>query len=369
MYRFFFLLLAVAVFSCESASNESSDDNFDRSAMLASWADHIIIPAYQHYEKEMDALVDQSKTFTADANTNNLATLRAQWEKAYLAWQWVEMFEIGKAEALYLQSYTNWFPTKTDQIDNNISTGSYNLALASKRQEQGFPAIDYMINGLGGTDADILAAYTDATTGAATKKYLTDLTARLQTLTSEVVADWENGYRDTFVNNDGSSATGAVNKVANDYIFYFEKQLRANKIGIPAGVFDTQGDTYSEAVEAYFAKDISKVLYEEGLAASETFFNGQYFGGTEKGASFASYLDYIRTLNGGDDITKMINDQFTKIETTSQPLANDFADQVETNNTLMLQTYDELQKNVVYFKVDMLQALDISVDYVDADGD
>ena len=35
----------------------------------------------------------------------------------------------------------------------------------------------------------------------------------------------------------------------------------------------------------------------------------------------------------------------------------------------MLQTYDELQKNVVNMKVDMLQALNIRVDYVDADGD
>ena len=39
------------------------------------------------------------------------------------------------------------------------------------------------------------------------------------------------------------------------------------------------------------------------------------------------------------------------------------------DNTLMLQTYDVLQDNVVYLKVDMLQALDIRVDYVDADGD
>lgn len=35
----------------------------------------------------------------------------------------------------------------------------------------------------------------------------------------------------------------------------------------------------------------------------------------------------------------------------------------------MLQTYDELQKNVILMKVDMLQALNINVDYVDADGD
>ena len=35
----------------------------------------------------------------------------------------------------------------------------------------------------------------------------------------------------------------------------------------------------------------------------------------------------------------------------------------------MLNTYNELQRNVILMKVDMLQAMDISVDYVDADGD
>ena len=35
----------------------------------------------------------------------------------------------------------------------------------------------------------------------------------------------------------------------------------------------------------------------------------------------------------------------------------------------MLETYDELQKAVVLLKVDMLQVLNIKVDFVDADGD
>jgi hypothetical protein len=35
----------------------------------------------------------------------------------------------------------------------------------------------------------------------------------------------------------------------------------------------------------------------------------------------------------------------------------------------MTDTYDELQRVTVLLKVDMLQTLNISVDYVDADGD
>ena len=35
----------------------------------------------------------------------------------------------------------------------------------------------------------------------------------------------------------------------------------------------------------------------------------------------------------------------------------------------MLVTYDAIQSVVVLFKVDMLQAISINVDYTDADGD
>ena len=35
----------------------------------------------------------------------------------------------------------------------------------------------------------------------------------------------------------------------------------------------------------------------------------------------------------------------------------------------MLETFYELQKNVVYMKVDLFQALNVKIDYVDADGD
>ena len=39
------------------------------------------------------------------------------------------------------------------------------------------------------------------------------------------------------------------------------------------------------------------------------------------------------------------------------------------DNTKMTNAYDALQTVVVLLKVDMLQAFNISVDYVDADGD
>ncbi|SMD31891.1 Imelysin [Reichenbachiella faecimaris] len=360
-------VFTIALASCDSGTNESTEDSFDRGAMLTNWADHIIMPAYENYLDEIEALVIATNTFNTTVNEANLASLRTQWQSAYLAWQWVAMFEIGQAETVSLQSYTNLFPTNSTEIEANITSGNYNLELPSRRDQQGFPAIDYLINGVGESEAAIVGIFSDTQTGEKYRNYLSDIVGRLNLLTTQVVDDWQNGYRETFVNNDGSSATGAVNKVANDYIYYFEKHLRASKIGIPAGVFSGTPD--AKDVESYYGSSFSKALYEEALAASQAFFNGQHFESSTTGEGFNSYLDYLNSIKQGEDLTKLINDQFVTIESTGSHLSDDLSEQVETDNALMLNTYDELQKNVIHFKVDMLQALNIKVDYVDADGD
>ena len=179
--------------------------------------------------------------------------------------------------------------------------------------------------------------------------------------------DWNNSYRDTFVNNTSSSASGAVDKLANDYVFYYEKALRAGKVGIPAGVFSN--DPLPEKVEAFYKEDVSKILVLEALQATQNFFEGKKFGGTAKGESFKTYLAYLNTIKNGENLGNLIIAQFETAKSKLEGLNADFTLQIENDNTKMLTAYNELQRNVILMKVDMLQALDINVDYVDADGD
>lgn len=345
---------------------EANQDNFDRKAMLVHWADHIIVPAYTHYQKETDALNKKTEAFVSSHSTDDLVQLRNQWKATYLAWQHVAMFEIGQAEAIGLQSYTNMYPTDAVEIEKSITSGVYNLELPSRRNQQGLPAIDYLINGLAETDGEIAGKYNDE----AYRKYLKTIVARLKSLTDGVVDDWKKGYRDTFVNNDGSSATGSVNKLTNDYIFYYEKHLRASKVGIPAGVFSSQSTPDAKDVEAYYMDNLSKELYETALSATRNFFNGLHFDdASQSGPGFASYLDYLNSIKKGEDIAKRINDQFVAIEKNGESLPSSFSEQIKNDPIRMINLYDELQKNVLLLKTDMLQALNIRVDYVDADGD
>lgn len=372
MYRLltFFLLTLITgslvfIMNCSSdSSNEDDMDNFNRAAMLENWADNIIIPAYEAYVTNLQALGSTLETFASSKTTVNLQALQDAWLNAYIAWQYVSMFEIGKAETITLRDFTNIYPANANLIESNVANGGYNLTLPSTRDQQGFPALDYLLNGLGDTNQEIVDQHVvnDQYT-----QYSTELVDRMTMLAADVLNDWKGGYRDTFVLNDGSEASSSVNKLVNDYLFYYEKALRAGKIGIPAGIFSTA--TLPDRVEGLYAGDVSKQLFNNALQATIDFFNGVHFNSSSKGESLSSYLDYLSTISSTESLSKAINNQFVASQQEATNLDDNFYNQVQSNNQLMLLTYDELQKNVVLMKVDMLQAMNISVDYVDADGD
>ena len=85
--------------------------------------------------------------------------------------------------------------------------------------------------------------------------------------------------------------------------------------------------------------------------------------------SLKSYLDFLNTVRDGQNLSTIINNQFNTINAANSNLSASFSSQVNSNNTLMISSFDQMQQNVVYFKLDMMQAFNITVDYVDADGD
>jgi predicted lipoprotein len=335
--------------------------------MLTNWADHIIVPSYEAFASEVSDLNTSFDTFKSDASAANLVAFRTAWESAYLAWQRVSMFEIGPAETVGLRLNMNIYPADTEKIESHIASGDYDLSLSSNRDAKGFPALDYLINGLGETDEAIAAKYSSAD-NAALIAYIDAALTDMSSLTNQVLSEWQEGYRDTFVSNDGASSTASVDRFVNDYIFYYEKFLRAGKMGIPLGVFS--GTAQSGKVEAYYKNDFSNALFLEGLTAVQDFFNGKHFGKQSSGESLATYLDALNSVKNGEDLTQRINAQFDTAREAVSGLAP-FRQEIENNDpaTDMLLAYDEVQRAVPLLKVDMVSAMSINIDFVDADGD
>lgn len=366
--KLYFLLLFSMVLLYSACDDDepgtNKTDNFNRQQMLAYLADTLIVPAFEAYDQSLDGLVSAKNDFISNGHTEaDFDALRASWLTAYKAWQWVSMYEIGKAEEIGLRNFTNIFPCDAELIRANITSGSYNLELPSNFDAQGFPALDYMLYGIAADKAAILASLAQSNHS----DYLSATVDRLKSLSASVLNDWQNGYRDDFVANDGASATAATDKLVNDYLFYYEKFLRAGKIGIPAGVFS--GSSIATAVEAPYSAVYSKDLFAEGFNAVQAFFKGIGFDPQYTGTSLKAYLEYVRDQNNTDDIAQEIIDQWQIADQKIQALDANFQQQITDDNLKMLEAYDELQKAVVVLKVDMMQALNIQVDYVDADGD
>lgn len=360
------LVLTLALIAaCSSSDGDPTEvaDNFDRNAMLVNWADNIIIPSYEAYTSAVADLKVSTDAFNAQPDLTTLESLRGEWLSAYLAFQRVSMFEIGPAETISLRNYTNIYPADGSEIENFVASGDYNLELPSTIDAQGFPALDYLLFGTANTDAEILAKL--STAGYA--DYLSALVNRLQSLADQVLSEWKGGYRDTFVANSGSTASSSVNKLVNDYLFYYERSLRAGKIGIPAGVFS--GSPLSDRVEGLYSEVYSKELFNAALDATIDFFRGKHFGSATTSESIEHYLQYLSELNSTDDLSLSILNQFEAVRAVADQLDDNFFAQVESDNSKMLQVYDELQKNVILMKVDMFQKLNVRIDYVDADGD
>ena len=347
-----------------SSSDNSESQTFDRKALLTNWANNIIIPLYDNFNTNLNLLSDEVTKFNETPNLDNLKLVREKWLDAYKSWQHVEMFNLGKAEETYFQSKMNVYPSDKERIERNLTNETYNLDNPNNNDAQGFPALDYMLYGSDESDEKIVDKY--LLENKKYNTYLSSLIDKMVSNTSVVVNDW-NQNKDTYINSTENTSTSSINKITNDFIYYYEKLFRANKIGIPAGVFS--GSKLPDRVEGYYSKIYSKDLALEAMSAIENFFVGKKYNSEEKGESLESYLNFLNSEKNGTSLSESITDQFKVAKETIDKLNNDFASQVNEDNNKMLVAYDEIQKGVVFMKTDMLQSLSISVDYVDADGD
>ena len=241
------------------------------------------------------------------------------------------MFEIGRAEEIGLRNAMNIFPANAELIDQNIVNGDANLELPSNIPAQGFPALDYLLYGLGDSDADILNALSQASH----HQYLSMVVDRMHAMALEVSDSWTTGYRDLFIENNGSSATASTDKMVNDFLFYYEKFFRAGKVGIPAGVFS--GTKNAQLVEAYYSDELSKELFMEAFQAIQDFFVGISFDGNQNGLSLQDYLIRLDEDNGLDnDLSSTVITQWSVVADKVESIDNSFARQITKLNVILM---------------------------------
>jgi hypothetical protein len=366
----YFLFTIILFVSCSDdkdlPENDSVDESYSRITMMQNLTDNIIIPSLENLDLKLKVFNTTLSLFNSDTSLDNLSALRSDFLEAYKAWQYVEMFNIGKAEEIYYNLKSNVFPVNVARVTTNINNPSLDLDDCSDTNPnncstQGFPALDYLLHGIANNDDSILLEYKNENSNY--KGYLNTVTQKLISNTSIVLDDLKLN-RDNFVSSTDNTMTSNLNMLINDFVYYYEKGLRTNKFGIPAGVWTFK---LPQNVESYYAQNISKELSLEALSACKKFFMGTKFGSeSDNGESFKSYIDYLDTEKS---LSSLILDSFDNSTTEIIGLSDSFSNQVNNDNIKMLETFDALQVTVRYLKTDMLSLMGVDVDYVDADGD
>lgn len=367
------LILIATVFACSKSEvnlTETNKNETDRKALLTNLSDNIIVPAYADFKTQFDDMLAKSDAFTATPNTANLIAFRASWRVAYINWQKVEMFDFGPGQTYAIRAHFNIYPTNVSTIANNIAAGNTNLELPASYAAQGFPAIDYLINGIGNSDAEIVAEYTSATDATKKINYLKRITNQMNTVFNQVYTAWKGDFATTFKSKTAIDAGSSTSTLINGYILNFERYIRFGKIGIPAGSM-TPGTNFPQKVEAFYTKDLALTLAKTAQTATYNFFLGKSYQNQTAGYSIKNYLDAlnVKDATSGKLLSEIVTQQFDVIDVQLNGLQNNLYSEVINNNQKMINTYTEMQKLVRLLKVDMTSAMSITISYTDNDGD
>jgi len=338
-----------------------------RSDIATNVGDQLIIPAYENLKVEVDNLVDKVAAFNTDPSETTLSEAQTALKNSWLMWQSAAIYMFGPAEEVALRKSLNTYPTDANQIDNNIISGDYILGSLANQAAVGFPAIDYLLNGLAEDNVAIMRQYMTAEESNNRKQYLTDLATDIQTRVNASLNGWvENGdnHLAVFTESDalGIDVGSSLSILVNSIDLHLQRFARDGKIAIPAGI-RSAGIPRPKAIEALHGGYAVELL-QESLAAYEKLYMGIGINDID-GASLYDYLVAIDAKDLADDIQA----QFDVAQNAANDLADPLGDQIAVDVDKVTNVFIEMQKLVVFFKSDMASLMGISITNQDNDGD
>jgi len=363
------LLLIIISYACSSDDGVTNTDEneFERAEMLANFGNNIILPSYDRLKSTVGNLNTSINEFTANPNESTLAAAQDDLKEARLAWQSANMFQFGPAESNLLRAILNTFPTDADKIESNVEAGDLNLNTIGNRDAAGFPALGYLLHGVGDNQAEVIAAYSDNLNAENRILYLQQNITLIQTSADATYEEWTSdggNFIADFLSeqNSGVDVGSSLGQLINAFILHYERFIRDGKIGIPAGVRSANVPRPT-TTEAFHAGYSSELAVENMNAVSRLFFGNSLNG--EQGIGLDDNLIALEAGGLADNIGIELNEAIASLQALNDPLAG----QIETNNEPVLNAFTEMQDLIVLLKADMASRLGISITFQDNDGD
>jgi len=327
----------------------------------------IIIPAYEKLKANTADLVVKVETFNNEPTENNLTAARTALKNSWLAWQGASIYMFGPAESVALRKSLNTYPTDVSLLHANIQSGDYIFNSLANQAAIGFPALDYLLNGMQMDDTEFVEEYKSKETATASKQYLQELAVDIDDRVSHTLNDWlptEGNYMATFTEADalGIDVGSSLSILVNSIDLHFQRFARDGKVAIPAGI-RSAGVPRPKAIEALYGGYAVELL-QANLAAYENLYMGIAADDRDK-ESLHDYLVAIDAKDLADDMQL----QFDAAQAAANDLSDPFGDQIATDVDKVTIVFIEMQKLVVFFKSDMASLMGISNTNQDNDGD
>jgi hypothetical protein len=353
-------LSLVLLHSCgdEDDSNRG-ETSFDRSAMLASVADNLIIPNFVSLQTSVNTLVNNVNNFNANTNSENLNILRSSWVEVVKNHQHCSAFGFGPA-AITLGSYASVlgaFPVDEQAVEANILNPDFDLVNSFARDIRGFYTIEYLIYGNGQSDSELINGFSEER-----KNYLLLLANELKTTFDAVVSEWQGSYRAEFISSDGTSAGSSISQYYNEFVKDYEI-LKNFKVELPAGLTAGGAGPNGALVEGFYS-GLSTELIREQFNNSKNI----WFGRARDGQQIIGFEAYLNSVVGGEALVEATIPAIDRIDNAitalpQGPLSENVAD------PSLVTLRDELQANTANFKSSMSSLLGITITFNSGDGD
>lgn len=353
---FIFVVLLFAI-SCDEKSNNNNDDNFNTSNMLDDYTDNYIIPNVNELQTNLNNLKNKLTEIQDNSNTQEIKDLKNIFILTYKSWQKVAFLNFGPSESNSLSSLFNKYPTNIDKIKLNIENSNYNLLSAGNTDAIAFPALDYLLF------ADLTSTNLSFD-NEAYKKYLTDNIDLMLDRTNKTLNEWQTTYKVEFSNNNGKSIGSSLSFIVNSFNAYWEKDLRDGKLGYPIGI-RSNGEVLLDKIEAKYSNislELLKISIESFVEFYTNFEN-------ESTLSIYDYLENRRNKYGDGKLHSTILNNFKNIYSRVNNLSGSLESNILNNHDEMLSIYQDIQKQILYLKVDLPAILGVSITYQDNDGD
>ncbi|MEM7437361.1 MAG: imelysin family protein [Myxococcota bacterium] len=365
--RSLFLCLVLAlVLGCSG----SSEPAFDQSALVDSLGTVVIIPTYEAFADEADALAIEAEAFCADPTVSALESLQAQWRSARVRWKQNDVIAFGpyREQPWRLGPRIDFFPVREDTIAENLAVDEpFTLERVSAlgTASRGLATMEFLIFDTDGVDAAL--SRLQGEDGAQACDYAVALAQDLSVNAEAMVTAWsEDGdnYLGSLLDSGEpgtqfDSVRAVTNEIVNRMLFVAD-DIRVKKLGAPLGV-ETGGEPRPDEVESRYS-DHSLADILANLDGLENLYQGEF-----EGTSGISVREWVETRNRrvAGEVLDEIENTRSAVLAIPEPLRLS----VETDPALVETAIDAAFELRNAIGIDMVNALGSTVNFNDTDGD